>query len=309
MTITVTFAETESPDADEILIEASGSPDDRDNERIIKAAENWFQDLSRSRLPKHAVMRFLELSVLTKMLRDRAWQLPKIEKQVAIEALSFFVNQVELIPDEMRNKWHIDEAILAELFQKELKHQISAYTEFSTWRKGNVAGDIDKIIAKKRKELHETMFRSRRSYQPSTVIIKAKAIGDHVIEVPRVSLEIAPAIYFPWIFNSLRNDNLQTNWKNVMMLKNLTTTPTVMLGGLAILLVVGIIGKVLFGNVSFAKFGATALGVFIAAYAAAILFNGGRDSRDRVGVSIALYFSSAILYLEAVIVTVALIGS
>jgi len=112
------------------------------------------------------------LGKLIEMVDDDTWKLPKEDADRIIQALAYFVNPDDLIPDQTPGLGFLDDAIAAELVLKVLAHELEAYEEFVRFRDAEIERrrnrglptDISKEdwLADRRADLHARM-RARRS--------------------------------------------------------------------------------------------------------------------------------------------------
>lgn len=137
-------------------------------EDIIAAAEELLEAARSSAAPGFIVERLEKLSLMIHMLTDIEWRLPHQEATRVLNALAYFAEPEDLIPDHIPGLGFLDDAIMIELVVRELKHEIEAYQDFRDYRKrladkgesgaANRAGWLDA----RRKELQSRMRRRRR---------------------------------------------------------------------------------------------------------------------------------------------------
>jgi hypothetical protein len=87
-----------------------------------------------------------------------------------IEALAYFSESDDLIPDDIPGLGFLDDAIMIELVSMELEHEIQAYRDFVIYRaaeagrKGEDTGMLERAdwLEERRQQLHSRMRRRRR---------------------------------------------------------------------------------------------------------------------------------------------------
>lgn len=138
-----------------------------DDEQIIRAADDVFEQLKGNNLPDFVAQRLAKLKAMVQMVQDADWALPTREKNHVMAALAYFCDPDDLIPDDVPALGFLDDAIMVELVLGELKHENEAYAEFCSYRdsyhqryKADPAGKqrMARLI-NKRKQLHARMRR------------------------------------------------------------------------------------------------------------------------------------------------------
>ncbi len=102
------------------------------------------------------------------MLSDIEWRLPHQEAKRVLNALAYFAEPEDLIPDHIPGLGFLDDAIMIELVVRELRHEIEAYEDFCEYRQ-RLRDRGDKTPASRagwletrRKELQARMRRRRK---------------------------------------------------------------------------------------------------------------------------------------------------
>ncbi|MFS8606419.1 MAG: DUF1232 domain-containing protein [Gammaproteobacteria bacterium] len=144
----------------------------KSREEIIAAARRLV-DPAAERKPEGFIRSRIEgLGKLVAMLEDDTWKLEPEDAERILNALAYFVNPNDLIPDQTPGLGILDDAIFAELVLRLHADEVEAYDEFVKYREAEkerrrLAGlplDIttEDWLADKRAALH-ARFRSRRS--------------------------------------------------------------------------------------------------------------------------------------------------
>jgi uncharacterized membrane protein YkvA (DUF1232 family) len=109
------------------------APDD-----IVAAAEALLTTVDRRKISPFISERLTKLEIMIKMLVDHEWRLPQKDTVRVLNALAYFSDPEDLIPDHIPGLGFLDDAIMIELVVRELKHEIDAYTAFCDFRRTHV---------------------------------------------------------------------------------------------------------------------------------------------------------------------------
>ena len=156
-----------------IMDEARKANARRAPEDIVAAAQNLLEATSSSRVPGFIVERIDKLRLMINMLSDIEWRLPHQEASRVLNALSYFCEPEDLIPDNIPGLGFLDDAIMIELVVRELKHEIDAYSDFCDYRERlrrdqgeNAKASRSGWLDDRRKALQSRM-RRRRKLRPA----------------------------------------------------------------------------------------------------------------------------------------------
>ncbi len=146
---------------------AGASPED-----IVASAEELLKDVGTSGIPKFIADRLEKLEVMIRMISDHEWALPEQESARVLNALAYFCEPEDLIPDHIPGLGFLDVAIMIELVVRELRHEIDAYRDFCEYRAGKVpepgikskTSDVtrEQWLQNRRQALHSRMRRRRK---------------------------------------------------------------------------------------------------------------------------------------------------
>lgn len=103
-------------------------------EDIVAAAEELLEHVEESTAPGFIVSRLRNLRLMIRMLSDLDWRLPHQEASRVLNALAYFAEPDDLIPDHIPGLGFLDDAIMIELVVRELRHEIEAYRDFCDYR-------------------------------------------------------------------------------------------------------------------------------------------------------------------------------
>ena len=155
-----------------IMREARDAAKNFDQEEIIQAARELLAEVRATKVPQFIADRLEKLDVMVNMVVDAEWKLPTHETTRVLNALAYFSEPEDLIPDHIPGLGFLDDAIMVELVVRELKHEIDAYVDFCEYRgheekkrKSKGADDYvsrDEWLKARRTELHSRMRRRRR---------------------------------------------------------------------------------------------------------------------------------------------------
>ena len=118
----------------ERLKKIRSSLDTKDEEPILNGAESMMEEARESDPPQYVLERLVTLAKLIEMLRDADWRLEGRDRARILDALAYFVDPEDMIPDRLPGIGYIDDAIMVELIAQELKHEIKAYEDFCEFR-------------------------------------------------------------------------------------------------------------------------------------------------------------------------------
>jgi len=138
-------------------------------EDIVAAAQELLASAEVSKAPRFVVDRLHNLKLMIHMLSDIEWRLPHQEATRVLNALAYFAEPEDLIPDSIPGLGFLDDAIMIELVVRELKHEIEAYRDFCEYRdrmrkeQGHAANvSREGWLDNRRKELQVRMRRRRK---------------------------------------------------------------------------------------------------------------------------------------------------
>ena len=117
-----------------IMREARKSAARQAPEEIVASAEALLGQIRESRVPRFIAERLEKLKIMIQMLKDHEWRLPGAESTRVLNALAYFTEPEDLIPDHIPGVGFLDDAIMVELLVRELKHEIEAYIDFCDFR-------------------------------------------------------------------------------------------------------------------------------------------------------------------------------
>ncbi len=117
-----------------IMREARKAAANAPPEVIVAGAQNLLKKISSARVPDFILLRLEKLDIMIKMLADHEWRLPAQDAARVLNALAYFCEPEDLIPDHIPGIGFLDDAIMIELVVAELRHEIEAYQDFCDFR-------------------------------------------------------------------------------------------------------------------------------------------------------------------------------
>jgi uncharacterized membrane protein YkvA (DUF1232 family) len=138
-------------------------------EDVVASAEDLLARIELAETSAFVAQRLQKLQLLIAMLSDIEWRLPQAEAGRVLNALAYFAEPEDLIPDSIPALGLLDDAIMIELICRELKHEIEAYQDFCEYRKRiradsgpNVRVSRDDWLDNRRARLQSRMRRRKR---------------------------------------------------------------------------------------------------------------------------------------------------
>lgn len=145
-----------------IMLQARNAAARKSPEEIVATANQLLQDISAQRASGFIADRMRSLKHLMRMISDLDWRLPHEETSRILNALAYFAEPDDLIPDEIPGLGFLDDAIMIELVVRELQHEIEAYEKFCKFREQEPAPMSTELEAV-RTELQSRMRQRRLS--------------------------------------------------------------------------------------------------------------------------------------------------
>lgn len=123
---------------------------------LVDGARRLLRQATKIKAPEYVQSRLADLGVLVEMFDDKEWPLPDEDRRRIVAALGYFAVAKDLIPDKIPGIGLLDDALMAELVMRELKHEVTGYRDFCEYRdneaklRGNKASREDWLAAKRR---------------------------------------------------------------------------------------------------------------------------------------------------------------
>lgn len=133
-----------------------------DEKAVIDGAEALVREAAAAEPPEFVRERLVKLEQLIAMLRDAEWRLEGRDRARILDALAYFVDPDDMIPDRLPGIGYLDDAIMVELVAQELKHEIEAYEDFCRFRDSQPQAEREAALEARRVALQARMRRRRR---------------------------------------------------------------------------------------------------------------------------------------------------
>jgi len=146
----------------ERLKQVRASDGARDEAVVIRGAASLVEEAIAANPPDFVAERIRKLTQLIEMLRDSEWRLEGRDRARILDALAYFVDPDDLIPDRIPGIGYLDDAIMVELVARELMHEIAAYEDFCEYRKRRPKTEDAVGLEARREALQARMRRRRR---------------------------------------------------------------------------------------------------------------------------------------------------
>lgn len=155
-----------------IMREARAAAKNLPAEEIIASANQLLDEVRSADAPDFISERLMKLEIMLQMIQDKEWKLPQKEVTRILNALAYFSEPEDLIPDHIPGLGFLDDAIMVELVVRELRHEIEAYEDFCKYRateesRRRKLGQADYVsreewLKQRRISLQQRMRRRRR---------------------------------------------------------------------------------------------------------------------------------------------------
>ncbi|HEY0961151.1 MAG TPA: YkvA family protein [Pseudomonadales bacterium] len=140
----------------------------RPESELIDGARAHIKQARKARVPAYIQKRLEDIAMLIDLLDDKDWgpELVAGDRRRIVAALSYFAVGKDIISDKVPGIGYLDDAVVADLVIRELKHDIEGYRDFREYRDNATAlrgkkVNRDDFLASKRQRLLERIDRRR----------------------------------------------------------------------------------------------------------------------------------------------------
>lgn len=172
MQITFELSDSDLEHFKQVMICAREKAAELDEVTIIDNARKLLFQVGHSETSDFIRERMNRLESMIGMVADKGWGLEDEDRQRVLQALAYFSEPEDLIPDDIPGLGFLDDAIIIEMVTLELKHENQAYNDFCVFRaaeSSRLGDDAMKLersdwLEERRKQLHSRMRRRRRGF-------------------------------------------------------------------------------------------------------------------------------------------------
>ena len=97
---------------------------------IVGAARVMAEEVRRFQPPEYVVQRAGQLERMIDMIEDEEWRTPQNVQRKILNALAYFAQPDDLVPDPIPGLGFLDDAILIELVGREMRHELDGFRDY-----------------------------------------------------------------------------------------------------------------------------------------------------------------------------------
>mgnify|MGYP001827509060 FL=1 len=134
-----------------------------DEDVIVENARSLISNIWEADTSDFIRERMHRMETLIGMVQDTGWGLDPDERRRVLDALAYFSEPEDLIPDDTPGLGYLDDAIMIEMVCRELRHEIQAYRDYCVYRAASASrpdGDTNTVwLEERRRQLRSRMRR------------------------------------------------------------------------------------------------------------------------------------------------------
>ena len=172
LSITIDLDDADLQHFTDVIKRAQKKAGDHSADAIITAAASVLQNGQGLTLPAFIASRLAKLERIIALARDTGFGLEAEDRERVLSCLAYFAEPEDVIPDSVPVLGFLDDAIMIELLQRELRHELEAYEDFVDYRNAEASRlgvDASSLSTQRvdwaearRAELIDRMHRRRR---------------------------------------------------------------------------------------------------------------------------------------------------
>ncbi|MEO8460842.1 MAG: YkvA family protein [Dokdonella sp.] len=133
ISITIDLSDGDLKHFTDVMQRAQKRMGDKSAEAVIEAAGKLLNE-GKGSVPAYIAERLGMLDKMIMLVKDAGFALPDEDRKRVLSCLAYFCDPDDLIADSVPVLGFLDDAIMIELCQRELKHELEAYEDFSDFR-------------------------------------------------------------------------------------------------------------------------------------------------------------------------------
>lgn len=106
----------------------------RPEAELIAGARDLIKRARKAKAPAYVQKRLEDIALLIDLLDDREWQVDPEDRRRLLTAVGYFAMPKDMISDKIPAIGFLDDALIADLVMRELKHDLQGYREFDKFR-------------------------------------------------------------------------------------------------------------------------------------------------------------------------------
>jgi uncharacterized membrane protein YkvA (DUF1232 family) len=138
----------------------------RPEQEIVASARSLIKQARKAKAPEYVRKKLEDIELLIDLLEDKEWPLEPDNRRRITAAVGYFALSKDMISDKIPGIGYLDDALVADLVIRELRHDIDGYRDFDKYRDN--AADLrgakvsrEDWLEAKRKQIVERVRRRR----------------------------------------------------------------------------------------------------------------------------------------------------